>query len=228
MSSDAGREQWEDLADRLAARSIEAGDPTGWFDRLYAAGAAGEVAMPWDRMAPHPLLVQWTQARRPVESGRRAVVVGCGLGADAEHVAGLGYDTVAFDVAETAVRVARQRHPGTSVDYVTADLLDPPVEWLRGFGLVVEIITVQALPDPPRRAAIVNVGRLVAPGGTLLVIAARAEGTDGEAVGPPWPLTREEIDAFGTDGLSPVQIEETFDPRPPNRSRWRAEFHRPA
>lgn len=179
--------------------------------------------MPFDPAAPHPLLVQWAQARGLAGSGQRAVVVGCGLGADAEQVAGLGYDTVAFDVAETAVRVAQQRHPGTSVEYVTADLLDPPVEWLRGFDLVVEVFTVQALPDPPRRTAIVNVGRLVAPGGTLIVIAARPEQKVRRSRGPPWPLTREEIDA-----LSPVRIEEVSDPRSPNGRRWRAEFHRPA
>ena len=31
----------EDEEARLAAASLAAGDPTGWFDRLYAAGAAG-------------------------------------------------------------------------------------------------------------------------------------------------------------------------------------------
>jgi pimeloyl-ACP methyl ester carboxylesterase/SAM-dependent methyltransferase len=219
---------WEEQGGRLASRAIAAGDPTGWFDRLYAAGAAGEVAMPWDREVPHPLLVQWAQARGVNGGGRRAIVVGCGLGADAEYVAGLGYETVAFDVAETAVRVARQRHPGTTVDYITGDLLDPPAQWLKTFDLVVEVITVQALPDPPRRTAIVNVGRMVAPGGTLIVIAARQDQPDAQVKGPPWPLTREEIDAFTTDGLSPVRIEEVADPRQRNDSRWRAEFQRPA
>jgi hypothetical protein len=61
---------------------------------------------------------------------------------------------VAFDVAETAIRVARQRHPGTAVDYVVADLLRPPAAWSRAFDLVVEIITVQALAEPSRRSAI--------------------------------------------------------------------------
>lgn len=228
MGGDGGRERWRELEDRLASRSIAAGDPTGWFDQLYAAGVAGEVPMPFDPAAPHLMLVQWAQARSPAAGGQRAAVVGCGLGADAEYVAGLGYDTVAFDIAETAVRVARRRHPGTSVDYVTADLLDPPVGWLRGFDLVVEVYTVQALPDPPRRAAIVNVGRLVAPGGTLIVVAARPEHPGAQVKGPPWPLVREEVEAFGSDGLSPVRIEELTDPRPPNGRRWRAEFHRPA
>jgi|SRR6266545_267435 len=171
------------LEDHLASRAIASGEPTGWFDRLYSAGLAGDVPMPWDRTTPNPLLVGWAQARTPTGSGHRAIVVGCGLGADAEYVAGLGYHTVAFDVAATAIRVARERHPQTAVDYVVADLLAPPPPWLRAFDLVIEIITVQALPDPPRRTAIINVGRLVAPGGTLLVIAARRDQPDTEIKG---------------------------------------------
>src|SRR6266545_4949216 len=194
------------LEDHLASRAIASGEPTGWFDRLYSAGLAGDVPMPWDRTTPNPLLVGWAQARTPTGSGHRAIVVGCGLGADAEYVAGLGYHTVAFDVAAP---------------------LAPPPPWLRAFDLVIEIITVQALPDPPRRTAIINVGRLVAPGGTLLVIAARRDQPDTEIKGPPWPLDRDEIDAFATDGLHPVRIEELTDPRPPTVSRWRAEFRRP-
>jgi hypothetical protein len=91
-------EDREQHADRLAARSLAAGDAIGWFEQLYAAGRAGAVAMPWSREHPHPLLAAWTRERAPDGTGLRAVVVGCGLGADAEHVAALGYDTVAFDV----------------------------------------------------------------------------------------------------------------------------------
>jgi SAM-dependent methyltransferase len=134
---------------------------------------------------------------------------------------------VAFDVAETAIWVARQRHPGTPVDFVVADLLRPPAAWSRAFDLVVEIITVQALPEPHRRAAIVNVGRLVAPGGTLVVIAAVADPSGVAVAGPSWPLTREEIDAFASEGLRPVRVEQVSDPRFSGVLRWRAELHRP-
>jgi 2-polyprenyl-3-methyl-5-hydroxy-6-metoxy-1,4-benzoquinol methylase len=49
--------------------------------------------------------------------------VGCGLGADAEYLASLGFDTVGFDISETAIRLARERFPGSAVRYVSADLL---------------------------------------------------------------------------------------------------------
>jgi pimeloyl-ACP methyl ester carboxylesterase len=218
---------WDEQGDRLASRSLAAGDPTGWFDRLYGAAAAGEVPMPWDRTEPHPLLTQWAQGHQLTGIGQRAVVVGCGLGADAEYVSGIGFDTVAFDVADTAIQLARQRFPGSTVHYVVADLLHLPDKWWGAFDLVVEIITVQALPDPPRRQAIVYVGRLVAAGGTVIVIAAVYDDRDSPVEAPPWPLSRTEIDAFTTDGLTPVRIEQLPDPRRLSEQRWRAEFNRP-
>ena len=42
--------------------------------------------------------------------------------------------------------------------------------------------------------------------------------------GPPWTLTRSEIDAIADSGLEPVRIE---DIREPDSRRWRAEFRRP-
>jgi SAM-dependent methyltransferase len=173
----------DEPARRLAAESLAAGDPTGWFERLYVAAQEGEAVVPWDRGAPHRLLVEWAQARAGDGRGRRALVVGSGLGDDAEHVAGQGFDTVAFDVSPTAIRAARAR-------------------------------------------AIANVAAMVAPGGTLVVIAAARDERDAVS-GPPWPLTRAEIDAFATAGLRPVRIELLGGPAEPDERRWRAELERP-
>jgi SAM-dependent methyltransferase len=216
-----------DLEDRLTAQALADGDPAGWFERFYRAAAAEEVELPWDRAEPHRLLTRWAAERRLDGSGRRAVVVGCGQGADAEYVARLGFEVVAFDIAETAIGLARQRYPGSAVRYQAADLLNPPGEWLHAFDLVVEIITVQALPDPLRRQAITNVGRLAGQGGTLLVVeAALAEHECAPALGP-WPLTRADLDGFGTDGLLPVGIELAAGPGGPADLHWLAEFRRP-
>lgn len=206
-------------ARRLAA---EPDDPTAWFEDLYVAADRGAATVPWDRGEPQQLLTAWVERAAITGNGRRALVVGCGLGRDAEYLAGLGFDTVAFDVAETAVRVARSRHPGSPVHYVVADLLDPPEEWHAAFDLVVESMNVQALPSPVREDAIARVGGLVRPGGTLLVIAFASDDTLAE--GPPWPLSRADIDAFGTGGLAAVHVELLGDDDDPPVYRWRAEF----
>jgi hypothetical protein len=94
-------------ARRLAAEALAAGEPTAWFEPLYAAAEAGQAVVPWDRGVPHQLLVAWAEATSVEGAGRRALVVGCGLGEDAEFVATLGFDTLAFDVSASAIRAAR-------------------------------------------------------------------------------------------------------------------------
>ena len=62
------------------------------------------------------------------------------------------------------------------------------------------------------------------PGGTLIVSALARDEDDDPGEGPPWALTRTEIDAIGASGLEPVRIE---DIREPESRRWRAEYRRP-
>ena len=211
---------WDVRAGELSREAISNGEPTTWFDRLYRAGETGEVSMPWDRDEPQVLLREWVEQHDVHGEGRRAVVVGCGLGADAEYLSQRGFAATGFDVAATAVRLARERHPDTRVDYRVADLLDLPAAWGQGFDLVVEIFTIQALPDPPRAAAIRAVAGLVAPGGTLLAIAFRHVAGDDETAGPPFPLTRVTMDALATGGLRQGEVEE------PDGPRWRVAYHR--
>ena len=212
---------WQSETARLG--NADPDDPTGWFERLWASAREGDVTTPWDHDDPHPALASWTAPDALGPDGpRRAVVVGCGLGADAEHLARLGYETTAFDISPTAVAAARDRHPGSRVTYAVGDLLDLPRAWTRAFDLVVEIYTVQAVNRSVRAELTAGVRELAAPGGTLLVVQAVGESADDD--GPPWPLTRPEIEAFGLDGLSAVSIDQVAIPGP--RQVWRAEFRR--
>ena len=209
---------------QLAADSNARGDATGWFETLYAAAEQGTATVPWADFAPCPRLVS---ALAGLPARGRALVVGCGLGDDAEHVASLGFTTVAFDVSPTAIVAARRRFPRSTVEYVTADLLSPPRAWVGAFDLVVEVFTLQVLAGAARRTAIARLARLVAPGGRLLVIArARDEQEDpGEL---PWPLTRAEIESFHELGLAKQSIVDFIDDEGhgPVR-RWRAWFAAP-
>ena len=196
-------------------------DPTGWFEPLYAGAARGEREVPWEREVPRDVLVEWDAARELDGTGQAALVVGAAYGVDAEYLASRGFDVTAFDVAPSAVRGAQERYPDSPVHYVVADLLDPPRAWSEAFPFVYESLTVQSLPDDVRPQAIRNVAALVAPRGTLLVVASGREEADGPVDGPPWPLTRAEIESFASGGLEAVRIEALEGPR------WRAEFRRP-
>ena len=216
----------------LAAEAAGAGDENGWFERLYSEAETGSAVVPWADGEANPHLVEWAALAGAdgtvVDgSGKRALVVGCGLGYDAEYLAGLGYAVTGFDVAPTAIERAVRENPGTAVEYVAADLLDLPAAWAGAFDLVVEIYTVQPLYGPVRERALAALHGPVAPGGTLLVIARATtdENPERDPAAMPWPLTRRELDQAGGP-LRTVGIEQFMDNGSLPRLRWRAEFRR--
>jgi SAM-dependent methyltransferase len=208
---------------RLSGEAARDGDPTSWFERLYADAAQGHAIVPWDRRAPHPLLVDWVE-RQPAASGL-TLVVGSGLGDDAAFLAAHGYRVIAFDISRSAIESARRRFPTSPVDFRIADLLNPPAEWRQHFDLVVETYTTQSLPVRLRPTVVLHVGRFVAPGGKLVVLAV-ARDVDEAVDGPPWPLSRADIESFAVEGLEVLSLDEIRDP--PGTHHWRAVFSRPA
>jgi SAM-dependent methyltransferase len=197
-------------------------EDTAWFERLYAAAEAGEAEVPWNRGGPNPFLERWVRSRAGEGAGRRALVIGTALGDDAELLAARGFAVTAFDIAPTAIEAARRRFPGSSVDYRVADLLDLPAGWREAFDLVAEAITVQALPLSLRDRAIDAIASTVAPGGTLVVVSGICEGS-GERDGPPWPLTRAELDRF-EHVLQPLSVDVVSIGV---ERRWLGEYRRP-
>jgi len=218
----AGRERARAVAGEFLAR----GDATGWFEAFYRDAQGDPGRVPWADRAGHPLLAEWLAGARG--GGRRALVVGCGLGEDAELCARAGFDVVAFDLSPTAIAMCRELWPATRVRYAAADLLAPPLEWLAAFDLVVEIYTVQALPVDLRERAIERISAFVAAGGRLLVVTmGRAD--DALPRELPWPLSRAELDRFERHGLRRVALREVEDPETIDGAtvpRWLAEFAR--
>lgn len=211
----------------LAAAYTQKGDQLGWFDALYKEAGEDNSAIPWADMEPNPRLVEFWQ-KHPLETkGKRALVIGCGLGDDSEQLAKWGFNTTAFDVSPTAIAGTKNRYPDSKVDYLVADLFDPPSAWHRAFDFVLEVYTVQAFTGDLRNRGIAKIADLVAPGGDLLVIARGREEDEPEAQGPPWPLTRQEIDGFLRAGLAAQSFEDYPDPEPPWVRRFRALYHRP-
>jgi SAM-dependent methyltransferase len=137
------------------------------FEEIYARAGDDLASVPWARLAPHPLLVMWLDSAdspgdRPARhaAGQEALVVGCGLGDDAEELAGRGYAVTAFDVSPTAIVRCRERFPRSPACYRVADVLNPPGEWRGRFGLVVEVNTIQSLRRADRPAAIAAIAEL--------------------------------------------------------------------
>ncbi len=210
----------------LAAEFIRRGDPLGWFEALYQEAERGDGAVPWADQEPNPRLIEFWKAHPLETAGKRALVIGSGFGDDAEQLAAWGFATTAFDISPTAIAATKKRYPSTKVDYVVADLFAPPANWLRAFDFLLEIYTVQAFTGDLRARAITKIAQFVAPGGHLLVIARGRAEDEPEGQGPPWPLTRGELDGFRRAGLEEVSFEDYAEPEPPWVRRFRALYRR--
>ena len=211
---------------QLAQESLAKCDPVGWFDTLYAAAEGDASQVPWADMRVNPHFASWPGRACAAGRGAPVLVIGTGLGDDAEDLSRHGFNVTAFDVAAVAIQWCRRRFPGSSVDYQAADLLNPPAEWRGAFDFVLEVYTLQVLPQEARRQAIHRMAEFVAPGGTLLVVA-RGREVDDDPGAMPWPLVKSEFDRFVERGLKVESFEDFFDDEQPPVRRFRVELRRP-
>ncbi|MBI5431614.1 MAG: class I SAM-dependent methyltransferase [Planctomycetes bacterium] len=224
MTRDDARQRARELAKEHRAR----GDALGWFEKLYVEARGDAEHVPWADDEPHPLLADWL-ARERVDgigaTGRRALVVGAGLGDDAEGLARAGFAVTAFDLSPTAIEWCRRRFPTSRVEYRVADLFAAPAEWRSAFDLVFECYTLQALPLGVRERAFEPIATFVAPGGTLLVV---TRGTDvHENVEElPLPLTQAELARFEALGLARTDFLDVVTGEQMPLRRFRAVYRR--
>ncbi|MGB3637581.1 MAG: methyltransferase domain-containing protein, partial [Rivularia sp. (in: cyanobacteria)] len=97
-----------------------------WFDSVYTKAKGDSNQVPWANMTANAYLKDWLNQNPQFgkDSLRKALVVGCGLGDDAEILAEKGFDVTAFDISPTAIDWCKQRFPDSSVNYVIADVFD--------------------------------------------------------------------------------------------------------
>lgn len=180
----------------LANESLSKSDPYGWFDRLYSQAEGDTSQVPWAKLTTHPYLQDWLEKFQPQGNNRPALVIGCGLGDDAETLAKVGYKVTAFDVSPTAIAWCKERFPNSSVDYFVADAFALDPSWQGAFDFVFECRTIQALPLNVRSRIIQAIASTVAPGGTLLAISRIRDTEDEPDDGPPWAVSNQEFAQF--------------------------------
>ena len=212
-------------ARELARSYLSQGEPTGWFDVLYVESRNDAMGIPWADLAPNPNFLEWFEANTIEPKGREAIVVGCGLGDDAEFLSDAGFKLTAFDIAPEAVRWCQRRFPSSRVSYRTADLFKLPAGWRCRFDLIVEIYTLQVLPPTIRPQAMQAIVDLVASQGQLLLMTRGRE--EDEAEGEmPWPLTKKELSQFIRRNLEQETFDDYWDQEVPPVHRFRVAYRK--
>jgi len=211
--------KFDPIAYKKMVKSYQDEDnPTGWFDSIYTDAQGDHSAVFWADLEPSPYLLEWLKNCVFKHTGRKAIVIGCGVGDDAEALSKYGYEVTAFDISPEAIRLCKNRYSDTTVNYLVADLFDYPSQWAESFELVYECNTIQVLPGKYRIQARNAMVSLLAMQGYILVSCrSRLKGKQENDI--PLPLDKEEIDGFIRCGLSEESFEaydDTQDPPVPH------------
>ncbi|WP_082227016.1 isochorismate synthase [Demequina rhizosphaerae] len=179
--------EWAESEAKLEPMRRALGAPapstTGAIPHVHPAGAPASAVDGWDataweeRYASHDAVWSANPNHQLVEEAARlvpgrALEVGCGEGADAVHLASLGWDVTAVDVSATAVSrgVERAARAGEEVaarlDWRVDDAMHADLP-AASFDLVT---THYAHPEAGIGVLVARLAELVAPGGTLLVV----------------------------------------------------------
>lgn len=153
-----------------------------------------------------PLLTHWINAvspRRPLGTGARVLVAGCGSGAEAFMLRELFPEAtiVGVDFSERSIALAQERAAGTGLVFEVADLMD--AAWIahhQPFDFVLCRGVADYVTDPER--LMVHLGRCLAEGGVLCVM----------ANSPHHPAGRIRR-AFARLGVEPEEYRDTEDQR---------------
>ena len=196
-----------------------AGQP---WDASYTDGPA-----PWDVGRPQPAIVRLASA------GAFAGAVldaGCGTGDNALHVAALGLHVLGFDVAETALSIARAKaaERGLDAEFVIADALQ--LDRLgREFDTVLDSGLFHTFDGTERRDYAQGLASVTRRGGHLYVL---CFGDVGAGPHGPHPVSQDELRAafdgsagWSVDSVSPEWIETRFHAAP-GAPAWLAAIER--
>jgi len=179
----------------------EKDNPTGWFNSIYTDAGGDYKNVFWADLEASPYLLSWLQENKLNTEKNKAIVIGCGVGDDAEALSTKGYEVTAFDIAPEAINLCKKRYPDTKVNYLVADLFNYPQIWFENFDLVYECNTIQVLPHKYRIQARDAMVSLLAKNGVILVSCrSRLKGEQKDDI--PLPLDRHEINGFVRCGLT--------------------------
>jgi 2-polyprenyl-3-methyl-5-hydroxy-6-metoxy-1,4-benzoquinol methylase len=180
--------------------------PLDWFDTIYKSAQGDYRKVFWADLEPSPYLIDWLENNKIKKSTKKAIVVGCGVGDDAEALSKYDFDVTAFDISPSAIELCKKRYPNSKVNYLVANLFEYDNSWFQNFDLVYECNTIQVLPGDYRIKARIAISNLVCKEGYVLV-SCRSREENKQLDDIPLPLDKKEIEQFiKSDALKEISF----------------------
>jgi len=168
---------------------------TDW-DARYQSGDT-----PWEKGAPHPALVDFLREENnaPLIAAARILVPGCGCGHDVRALADADAEPLGIDIAPGAIIRAEAFEKAARERFELADLFALPERFHGAFDAVWEHTCFCAIDLAMRPHYVTAIANALKSHGHLLAVFYLDPGHANESEGPPFGVTREELDGlFGT------------------------------
>jgi SAM-dependent methyltransferase len=185
------------------------GDNYDWFEELYASSGNDIGKIPWTDLNGNTYLKQWiTNQDMSVYQNQSVLVVGCGIGGDAELLSTYFSKSTAFDISSSAIKWIKNRFPESKVNYFSADIFDEQAGFQENapYDFIFEAYTIQALPRELKVPAMEVLPKLLKTGGQLLVICDGRKNEE-EGFSVPHPLSPDELQTLN-NSLQETSFEE--------------------
>jgi hypothetical protein len=145
---------------------------------------------PWEKGQPHPALIHYLAANGPLRG--QICVPGCGSGHDVRALSTPQNHVVGIDLAPRAIAQANSQPPIAREEYLLADLFSLPATLDHHFDWIFEHTCFCAIDPTMREKYAETVVRLLRLGGRMLAIFFL--NPDHDEDGPPFPVSREELE----------------------------------
>jgi ubiquinone/menaquinone biosynthesis C-methylase UbiE len=201
-------EENEAFIKSITRKAYQNKKPLDWFEELYSASISDQVTIPWGNKAPNPHLVSWWESNK-IQEKSKTLVIGCGLGDDAEFLLSKGLNVDAFDLSSTAIHLAKTRFKDSKVNYFQSDLFHLNRNMNKAYDFIFEAYTLQAMPIDFRSKAMPIIANLLKNHASLLVIC-RGRNAEDEINQLPFPLSKLELEKFNMS-LTEKKFEDFMD-----------------
>jgi len=168
-----------------------------FFNGIYKNANESYSNIPWATLDGNIYLKEYLENEKQT-TNKKALVIGCGLGDDANLLFLHGYIVDAIDISQNAINLAKKRFPNTDINFMVQDIFNLPDFMKNNYDFIYEGLTIQSINPKFREEIIKTISNLNNTNGKLLVYT-NIQNDNTSLGGPPWPLYKSELELFNVN-----------------------------
>jgi len=180
-----------------------------FFENIYNTKSDNLNSIPWAKLEVNEYLKDYLNNNANTNN-KKALVIGCGIGDDADYLASKGYEVDAFDISPSAINIAKKRFCNKNINFFVQDIFSLPNNMINSYDFVYEGLTIQSINPKFKNELIKIISSLGKKDSHLLLYSNFQDDIDNYD-GPPWPLYKRDFALFLSYDYKLLDYKEEFE-----------------